>query len=416
MSSLTKFLSPILLFSAFSVLASDQAVWTVPSETTVTPGSTIEFDLNYRTADPQNSRLTGLGLRVHFDSRNLAFVELKNVLPLGYLGQQAPQADVSDMDADPATDQFVLVSWSDPGGNWPGSEPVRLATASFRTLLTSVGKTSDVRFSASSTASGYKFVSSPFSVTTYGQELLLSQQSVGVKVDWRSQYNGDAGTALALPQKGEFGFFFFSSPTNPEVFVKVLDFGETRPYLVFFAGLTDFEYRVTFTVVATGQWVSFTKPPGSYVGGADNESLQHVPKNLYWLARDGSTLTEATVLPLEESGASPGATSTELVLSGGQVSVGVTYRSQYSGETGTAMPLPQQDEFGYFYFSSPSNPEVFVKVLDFGATSPFLIFYAGLTDFEYTVTYTNIATGQKVTFTKLGGAYDGGGDNTSLRH
>jgi hypothetical protein len=80
------------------------------------------------------------------------------------------------------------------------------------------------------------------------------------------------------------------------------------------------------------------------------------------------------------------------------------------------MPLPQQDEFGYFYFSSPSNPEVFVKVLDFGATSPFLIFYAGLTDFEYTVTYTNIATGQKVTFTKLGGAYDGGGDNTSLRH
>jgi len=83
---------------------------------------------------------------------------------------------------------------------------------------------------------------------------------------------------------------------------------------------------------------------------------------------------------------------------------------------GVATPLPQADQFGFFYFSDPGNPEVFVKVLDWGASTPFLIFAAGLTDFEYTVTYRNVNTGQVVVWKKNAEAFDGYANNSSLSH
>jgi hypothetical protein len=225
-----------------------------------------------------------------------------------------------------------------------------------------------------------------------------------VSVRWRSQYTGQTGQAFALSQKDEFGFFYFSNPSNPEVFVKALDFGADRPYLVFYGGLTDYEYTVTFTVVATGQSVSFTKTPGSYGGGADNATLHHRP------GMDNPPEFDATAgdhIPTD---------STQLVLSQGRVGVQVTWRSQYTGQTGTAFALPQKDEFGFFYFDSPTNPEVFVKVLDFGADRPYLVFFGGLTDYEYTVTYTILRTGQTLSLKKNAGSYGGGADNTTLLH
>ena len=41
---------------------------------------------------------------------------------------------------------------------------------------------------------------------------------------------------------------------------------------------------------------------------------------------------------------------------------------------------------------------------------------AGLTDLQYTVTWTNVKTGQKVVFTKPAGGYGGFADNTQLSH
>ena len=53
-------------------------------------------------------------------------------------------------------------------------------------------------------------------------------------------------------------------------------------------------------------------------------------------------------------------------------------------------------------------------MLDFGGQSPYLLFWAGLTDFEYRVTFRNLATGKEVSFTKVAGSLDGGADTTSL--
>lgn len=92
---------------------------------TRTPSTAVAIDVSYQTASPQDATLTGLGLRVHFDSTKLDYSGLSNVLAKNLLAQQDPVSDTQDFDHDPATDRYLLVSWTDFGGGWPGSEPAR---------------------------------------------------------------------------------------------------------------------------------------------------------------------------------------------------------------------------------------------------------------------------------------------------
>ncbi len=94
----------------------------------------------------------------------------------------------------------------------------------------------------------------------------------------------------------------------------------------------------------------------------------------------------------------PASQASEAFLSQNRVKVTVNYRNPYSGETGTAMVVPQGDEFAYFAFSLPSNPEVFVKVLGGNDPNYIQFFAAGLTTFEYTVTFAGC--GLTKSFTK----------------
>ena len=114
--------------------------------------------------------------------------------------------------------------------------------------------------------------------------------------------------------------------------------------------------------------------------------------------------------------ASEGEQPKKLFMIGGKVSAKVTWRNQHTGAKGNATPIPKGDQFGFFHFGDAANPEVFVKALDFGAEKPYLLFWAGLTDFEYTVTFRNVRTGQKVVFFKQAGAYTGFADGTSMAH
>ena len=76
----------------------------------------------------------------------------------------------------------------------------------------------------------------------------------------------------------------------------------------------------------------------------------------------------------------------------------MAYRNPYNGDTGTAIVVPQADEFAYFAFFSASNPEVFVKVLGGNDPDWIQLFAAGLTTFEYTVTFEGC--GKTKTFKK----------------
>ena len=261
------------------------------------------------------------------------------------------------------------------------------------------------------------------------EQAILSGGRIAVEVAWKSQYTKDGGYARSVAQGDSASYFYFTSPDNAEVFVKVLDFGATSPYVLFYAGLTDYEYTVTFTNLATGKQLSFNKPAGSYAGGADASGLPHVvARAIYW-SKDGDWSQDLkggdTALVERGPGSVARAASddveaplgaNELLLSNGRVAVGATWKSQYTGETGTATPVPGRDAFGSFYISTPTSPEVIVKVLDFGANLPYVLFWASLTDYEYTVTFRNVASGQSVPYKKNAGSFNGGADNKTLTH
>ncbi len=115
------------------------------------------------------------------------------------------------------------------------------------------------------------------------------------------------------------------------------------------------------------------------------------------------------------TGACPGSSPlppSELSLSRGRIKATVEWRSQYSGQTGMGYALPQKDEFGYFYFSDPNNPEVFVKCLDFGSGKA-IILIGGVTDFYYKVTFKN-SRGETLVFEKKSGSLEGFANNNGL--
>jgi len=123
-------------------------------------GATVQFPVRYTTSDGDTT-LTGLGLRMHFDSTKLAFNQFRNVLATGFLQKQEVPFDdtFDDFDNDPSTDKFVLVAWFDTSGQWPNqSLPTKLFDADF-TLQAGLadGTTTQVNFSASSKDADYVF-------------------------------------------------------------------------------------------------------------------------------------------------------------------------------------------------------------------------------------------------------------------
>ena len=129
-------------------------------------GGPVSLPVFYTTSD-NNTTLTGIGVRLHYNSSELALDSFSDVYANGLLAQGTPEADIDDFDQDPTTDTFVNIAWVEIAGQWPNEPlPIDLYTANF-TISDSLseGSTSTIRFSASSTAAGYSLQSTPVTVT-----------------------------------------------------------------------------------------------------------------------------------------------------------------------------------------------------------------------------------------------------------
>ena len=100
-------------------------------------------------------------------------------------------------------------------------------------------------------------------------------------------------------------------------------------------------------------------------------------------------------------------------------SITLSATDQRTGRTGSGVATQMNDLWGYFSIpaitANPSNPEVFVKLLD--ATSingHYWFFYGGLTDLEYTLTVKEDATGRSKMYTKPAGNECGGSDTAAF--
>jgi len=125
----------------------------------VIPGKTTSVTVKYTTSDG-NENVTGLGLKVHYDS-TFATVSVADLA--GSSIGNADYADIEDWDNDPATDRYVLVSWLSFTGEWPGSalplDLIQITVATDASIEALEAYT--IRFSSNDLAEGYRLIASP---------------------------------------------------------------------------------------------------------------------------------------------------------------------------------------------------------------------------------------------------------------
>jgi len=126
----------------------------------------VTLDIGYDVSSGNNA-LTGLGLRVHYDSSVLEFVEVVNLFTTdNIINGSLSEEDSADYDSNPNTDRFISVAWASIFGNWPAlALPTNLLSIKFSVsanVATQNTEYSTIGFSKTSNAQGFGFSASSY--------------------------------------------------------------------------------------------------------------------------------------------------------------------------------------------------------------------------------------------------------------
>jgi PKD repeat protein len=209
--------------------------------------------------------------------------------------------------------------------------------------------------------------------------------------------------------------------------VSLLAFGIIRPDAAPTAGFSMYPdgnpvigQTVQFTDTSTGGPTTWTWDFGDATGGSNQQNPAHTyaapgTYQVTLTAGNGSgstqivqqvVVTPLDTLQLNNKGDHP-------------FVVKLTATNQHNNNVqGAGQAIPQSDLFGYFSFPSltnnPSNPEVFIKILDGRPINgQYWVFYGHLTDLIYDLSVTEVATGIVKTYHKDAGAQAPGNADTS---
>jgi hypothetical protein len=245
--------------------------------------------------------------------------------------------------------------------------------------------------------------------------LCLAQSRFRVEVSWRD-HQGNTGEGHAVPLQDDTGAFWFFSPSNVELLVKVLDGRSLNGHFwVFYGSLSDVEYEIRVTDTQTGDVRRYHNPAGTLASHAD---VQAFPP-----AGDPQPATITAVLPgrarqIGDPVIAPfECHSSEVALCLAPLyQVTIDFVDPETGVTRHARAVPFSRESGAFWFFDPDNLEIFVKVLDGTAVNGHVwVFHGALTDVEYTLTVQDQRlTGGEWTYHNPRGRMHSGADTSAL--
>jgi hypothetical protein len=244
--------------------------------------------------------------------------------------------------------------------------------------------------------------------------LCLNQGRYKVSATWRD-FAGASGAGTARPLTADSGYFYFFSPNNLEVLVKVLN--GCLPHLghhfwVYGAGLTNVQVELRVEDTLTGAFELYSNALG--------KTFQPILDNAAFATCDAvlpedqrPTATTELAMQSAEAASSPvdGPAGTDYCgeswpCLAGRFTAEATYRT-LGGETGDALgQLVTPDTATYFFFGS-YNVELVVKILDACHTGlpGYWVFAAGLTDLEIDLNVTDRATGRSRTYRQNPGPF-----------
>jgi len=291
-----------------------------------------------------------------------------------------------------ATDLGIGFTWtSNHNGKTGGiatlksSQPADPGSGTGGSTVTSVTQITDYQYSG-------------ISVTTINgkpacaaNSLCLDSGRFVVGATWANQFNGTSGTALPIPSTDSTGFFYFTSPSNFELIVKILNINGAIK--VFYGELTDLNFTIKVTDTKNGAVKTYQNTPGDCGAIDENAFTPAAPRKAH---RKGSC--------------TPG--NGTLCLLNRRFAISSTWTNQFNNTSGQGSPLNLSDQSGLFSFTDPTDVELVMKPVDFGDRTAF--FWAALSDFEYDIIVTDTVGGTTKTYHNPAGNYCGGLDNNAF--
>ncbi len=258
--------------------------------------------------------------------------------------------------------------------------------------------------------------------------LCLNASRFKVEVDWRDS-RGRTGTGQAVSITADTGYFWFFSEANIELVVKVLDARSiNQKFWVFFGALSSVEYDLTVTDTTTGAVKAYHNPLGQFASVGDTSAFDPstTAPSSENVTADGTPIPPASLKSLQDLIDVQRAKATEAFtpcpdrvfgfnLNGCRFHLEVSWRDA-RGRTGDGQPVQLTNDTGYFWFFSPTNVELIVKVLDARSVNGnFWVFFGALTNVEYALTVTDIVTGTVKRYTNSAGQFASVGDTAAFR-
>ncbi len=244
-----------------------------------------------------------------------------------------------------------------------------------------------------------------------------------IEVDWAvpSQNRSGVGTEVSLTP--DTRYFWFFTPSNVELVIKVLDARTVNGhYWVFYGALSSVQYTIRVTDTVTQAVKTYTNPSGTLASVADTSAFdggsspapEDVPvasaADIAWALEAQARAGFAPGAPLvSKVAAAPApaacaADATTLCLNGGRFQLRVNWAVPSQNRSGTGMAVPITSDTGYFWFFSEANVELVIKALDARAVNGhYWVFYGALSSVQYTITVTDTQTGTVKTYANPSG-------------
>lgn len=229
--------------------------------------------------------------------------------------------------------------------------------------------------------------------------LCLLNKRFRVELFWENQYNNTQGIGSALPRSDAAGFFTFGDPSNIELMVKMLDFGDTIK--VFYGQLTNLKFSLIVTDTATGSAKVYSNTAREC--GAIDQAAFSSSRSFLAVGTAPAPAAAAAACKKDKS---------TLCLLNNRFQIKVAWRNPGNGTSGTGGAVPISGVTGAFYFTDAGNLELMTKVIDYGDRID--IFYGTLSDLEYTITVTDTKTGAVKTYQNPAGTFCGGQDGNAF--
>ena len=255
----------------------------------------------------------------------------------------------------------------------------------------------------------------PVSPTT----LCLGDGRFELEVEW-TDFQGNVGAGRARQLTEDTGSFWFFSPENLELIVKVVDGTPINGHhWVFYGALSDVGYRLTVTDRVTLRRRTYVNPPRTFASRGDTQALLGGPGEVRPRSRSAADPQQRPDLPdvapvVSQRRSTSCTTSAQALCLQDRFLVSVRWQD-FTGGSGSGTTLPLTTDTGGFWFFDAENVELVVKVLDGRALNgKFWVFFGALSDVAYDLEVMDTVTGAVRTYTNPARNFGSVGDTQAF--